>query len=369
MKKTASKYRILFTGGGTGGHLFPAVAVAQKVRELQPDADILFVGTGNKIEANVVPKLGYKFRSIWISGFRRSLSLQNLLFPVKLLVSMLQSLAISMSFKPKVAIGSGAYVTGPALWGASIMGAKIMLLEQNSYPGITNRMLEKKADEIHLSFEDSKKYFRDESKLYLSGNPVRVDFGNMSREESAAEFGFDANKKILLILGGSLGAGSINNTVADKLDEITQSGQVQVLWQTGKNYYEQYKIIAGEGVKINPFIENMNAAYSCADLVIARAGATTIAETALLGLPVVFVPSPNVAEDHQYKNAKSIEDAGGCVLIKDSALQESLLPVVSELLNNSNERAKLSSNIKKFSKPEAADVIAGRVLALADQNF
>lgn len=347
--------------------MFPVVAVAEKLRELESEVELLFVGTKDKIEARVVPQLGIKFKSIWISGFQRSLTIRNFLFPLKLLVSMLQSLMISFRFKPNVAIGSGAYVTGPVLWGASVMGAKIMLLEQNSYPGITNRLLEKKADQIHISFEDSKKYFREQSKLRLTGNPVRLNIVKRKREDASKEFGLDPEKKTLLILGGSLGARSINKAVSEILDELVRN-DLQVLWQTGKNEYEEYKNLSKVNVIVKPFIDSMSAAYSCADIIVARAGATTIAETAVLGLPVIFIPSPNVAEDHQFKNAKSLEDNDGCVLIKDSEIGERLFPSVMELISNDVKRELLSDNIKKFSVPDAAEKIAKSALALSGLN-
>jgi UDP-N-acetylglucosamine--N-acetylmuramyl-(pentapeptide) pyrophosphoryl-undecaprenol N-acetylglucosamine transferase len=367
LKKTASKYRILFTGGGTGGHLFPAISVAEKVRQLQPDSDILFVGTKHKIEAKVVPEYGFRFKSIWISGFQRKLTIKNILFPVKVFVAMIQSLIINMSFKPCVAIGSGAYVTGPVLWGASIMGAKIMLLEQNSYPGITNRLLENKAHEIHISFKDSEKYFKNKSKLRLTGNPIRVNSATISRVEAIKYFELDPAKKTLLVLGGSLGAASINKGIAGIISKITGNGEVQVIWQTGRNYFETYKNLSNNSIRIQPFIDNMTAAYVSADVVIARAGATTIAETAVLSLPVIFIPSQNVAEDHQYKNAKSLEDSDACVLVKDSEIGERLLSCIEELLSNEDRRKQLSNNIKQFSVPDAAEKIAKRALELAEQ--
>ena len=240
MAQGKAQYRFLFAGGGTGGHLFPAVAVAEKIKSILPEADILFVGTKSKIEGRVVPKLGFKFKPIWIKGFSRKFTLENILFPLKLIVSIVQSIFINMKFKPQVAIGSGGYVSGPAIYGSSIMGAKIILLEQNSYPGVTTRLLEKKSKEIHISFEDSKKYFKDKEKLFLTGNPVRESLTKINKEQALKEFGFSSSKKTLFILGGSLGAYTLNEAAAASIKKIEENG-LQVIWQTGKNYFEKYK--------------------------------------------------------------------------------------------------------------------------------
>lgn len=363
---TNSIYRFIFAGGGTGGHLYPAIAVAEQIRLLKPESEILFVGTKNKIESRVVPKLGFDFKTIWISGLARKLTLKNILFPVKVLVSMIQSILINMKLKPRVAVGAGAYVSGPVLWGASVLGSKIMLLEQNSYPGVTNRMLEKKADEIHISFEDSKKYFRDEKKLILSGNPVRTDVKLIDKNSALEKFGLGADKKTLLILGGSLGAKSINEAVKNNIDLFLEKG-IQIIWQTGGLYFEQYKAFDNGRVKVMAFIDDMASAYSACDLLAARAGATTIAEVAQLGLPVVFIPSKNVAANHQYKNAKSLVDGNAAELIEDEKLSDKLFSKVYELINNENRLLELKGNIKKFSKPDAAKVIAERAIKLAEE--
>lgn len=361
----SSIYRFIFAGGGTGGHLYPAVAVAEQIRLLKPESEILFIGTEGKIESRVVPKLGFNFKTIWISGFARKFTLKNILFPVKVLVSMIQSLLINMQLKPRVAVGTGAYVSGPVLWGASVLGSKIILLEQNSYPGITNRMLEKKADEIHISFEDSKKYFRESRKLILSGNPVRTDVKLIDKNSALEKFGLSADKKTLLILGGSLGAKSINEAVKNNIDRFLEKG-IQIIWQTGSLYFEQYKAFNNGRIKVAAFIDDMASAYSACDLLAARAGATTIAEVAQLGLPVVFIPSKNVAANHQYKNAKSLVDGNAAELIEDENLSDKLFAKVYELINNENRLQELKNNIKKFSKPDAAKVIAERAIKLAE---
>jgi len=366
MRGPRSKYRFLFAGGGTGGHLYPAIAVAEKIIELKPEAEVLFVGTRNKIEFREVPKHGFRIKSLWISGFSRSFNLKNLLFPIKLFVSALQSLIINIQFRPKVAVGTGAYVSGPAIWGASVVGSKIMLLEQNSYPGLTNRLLEKRADQIHTSFEDSKKYFRNKEKIINSGNPLRLNIKLMDKDTARKQFSL-GNKKTVLVIGGSLGARSINEAVKNMLDRF-EDEELQVIWQTGAYYFEDYKNLETVTVKIMPFIDNMSAAYSSADLIVARAGATTVAEISYLGLPVIFVPSPNVAADHQYKNAKSLEEVGAAVVIKDSLVNDILHQTIVDTINNADLLNTMSEKIKIFSKPEAAENIALSALQLAEKN-
>ncbi len=366
MKKSTNIYRFVFAAGGTGGHLYPAIAVADSIRRIKPESEILFVGTKNKIEAKVVPEMGYKFKSIFISGFSRKLNFANLLFPFKLIYSSLQSLLICFSFRPRVAVGAGAYVAGPVLWGASVLGSKIILMEQNSYPGITNRLLEKKAHEIHLSFEESKKYFRIKDNLFVTGNPIRVDFNLSEKNNSRTELGLSVTKKTLVILGGSLGARSLNEAVINNLDKF-KNEHIQIILQCGKRYFDEIENMQSDFFKVFDFISDMPKIYSAADLIIARAGATTIAELAYLGLPVIFVPSPNVAEDHQYKNAKSLVDENAAELIRDSEVSEKLFEKTIHLLKNESRILELSNNIKKFSKPNAAKEIAIRAIRLAEK--
>ncbi len=358
-------YRFIFAGGGTGGHLYPALAVAQKILELKPEADILFVGTKDKIEARVVPEYGFNYKSILISGFSRKFNLNNFLFPFKLIIGMIQSLIIVMKFKPRVTVGTGAYVSGPVVWAASVMGSKIVLLEQNSFPGITNRLLEKKADEIHLTYEESKKYFRDKEKLFITGNPVRVDLKLINKDEALKKFGLNELKKTLLVIGGSLGAKSINDIIAKIADDLIKN-DIQILWQTGSLYYNDYKSYEKEGIKVLPFIKDMQAAYSACDLVLARAGATTIAEVSSLGLPVIFVPSTNVAANHQFMNAKVLFDKNAAILIEDKNLQNELLKKIIELINDEVQLRTLKKNISEFSKADAVNTVAERVIKLAE---
>lgn len=362
----SGKYRFLFAGGGTGGHLFPAIAVAEKIKKLKPEADIIFVGTKGKIEATVVPAHGYKFKSIWIKGFSRKSAAENLLLPFRVAVSMIQSVVISMGFKPRVAIGSGGYVSGPAIWGASVMGAKILLMEQNSYPGITTKLLERKAAEIYLGFEDSKKYFRSEEKLKVIGNPVRESLNLNDKSKSVLEFGLSADKKTVLVLGGSLGAAMINRTIADNIQYFKSNG-IQLIWQTGKNYFNEYKNLQQDGIWIGAFIDKMNVAYSACDLLITRAGATTIAEITALGIPAVLIPSPNVAENHQYHNAKSLADKNAAVLIEEKNIKAEFTKTVDALINNNDELNKIKTNCKQLGKADAAEIIALNAIKYAEE--
>ena len=364
MNKLNTPYRFLLAGGGTGGHLYPAIAVADEIKRLQPEAQILFIGTKSKIEGRVIPQLGYQFKSIWIKGFARKFSFSNLIFPIRLMVSIVQSIFISMRFKPKVAIGSGGYVAGPAIWGASVMGAKIILIEPNSYPGVTTRLLEKQADEIHIAFEESKKYLRVKDKIVLTGNPVRTNLILINKSEALKCFGLDESRKTLLILGGSLGAQSINKIVSESLSELINL-DLQIIWQTGSAYFDEYRNLNSSQVKILSFIDEMDKAYSSCDLVIARAGASTISELAALALPSLLIPSPNVAENHQYHNAKSLSDAGAAILIEDKNLRKIFLKVVASLIFADEKLNDLSSRIKNFSKYDAANKIAKRALKFA----
>ena len=366
MNKRKNIYRFIFAGGGTGGHLYPAIAVAEQIKLLKPEAEILFIGTKHKIEARVVPKYGYEFKTIWISGFARKLNLKNLLFPIKLIVALIQSIIINIKFKPRVAVGTGAYVAGPIIWGASVLGSKIILLEQNSYPGVTNRLLEKRADEIHISFEDSKEYFREKGKLMLTGNPLRINLKLTDKKESRRALGLQADKKTLLVFGGSLGARSLNEALKNNYEKLLRA-DIQIVWQAGELYYEEYRSFSSSMVKVVPFFDNMSEALSAADLIVARAGATSIAELSYLGLPVVFVPSTNVSADHQYKNAHSLEVENAATILRDNEVSDKLYETVTALIKDEEKLRSLSENIKKFSKPDAAKTIAGNAIKLAER--
>lgn len=366
--KTTTPYRFLFAGGGTGGHLFPAVAVAEKIRLMKPEAEIIFFGTKSKIEGRVVPQLGFQFKPIWIKGFARKFAFENFLFPVKLLVSVFQSMFYCLMFRPKVAIGSGGYVAGPALFAANLFGAKIILLEQNSYPGVTTKLLERFAQEIHISYENSKKYFKRNKPLFVTGNPVRNLHSFLSKKAAQEKLQLSSNKKTLLLLGGSLGARKLNQVMATALQLLLEN-DLQIIWQTGSHYYNQYKHLQSENCKVIAFVEDMQLVYSACDAVISRAGATTLAEITSFGLASLLIPSPNVAENHQYYNAKSLVDANAAILLEEKNIEENFVTEILSLMKNEDQLKTIRINAKAMGKPNAAEEIANRALSLANRNY
>jgi len=365
--KTNTPYRFLFAGGGTGGHLFPAIAVAEIIRSMKPEAEILFLGTRSKIEGRVVSKLSFQFKPIWIKGFARKFAIENFLFPMKLVVSVFQSIFYCMNFKPKVAIGSGGYVAGPALFAANLFGAKIILLEQNSFPGITTRLLERYAQEIHVSYENSKKYFKRNKPLFVTGNPVRNVNSLLDKKIALETLQLSPDKKTLLLLGGSLGAKKLNQVMAQALPLLLEN-DLQIIWQTGSLYYNQYKYLQNENCKVMAFVEDMQFVYSACDAVISRAGATTLAEITAFGLASILIPSPNVAENHQYYNAKSLVDAGAAILLEEKNIEENFTSEIISLMKNENKIKTIRANAKAIGKPNAAGEIAIRALKLAESN-
>jgi UDP-N-acetylglucosamine--N-acetylmuramyl-(pentapeptide) pyrophosphoryl-undecaprenol N-acetylglucosamine transferase len=358
----------MFSGGGTGGHVFPAIAVAERVREMEPEANILFLGTKNKIEAKVIPASGFSFKSIWITGFSRKSIKENLLFPIKLIVSTLQSIAISMKFKPQVIVATGGYVSGPAVLGARVMGAKVILIEPNSYPGITTRLLEKYAIEIHLMFEDARQYLRGKEKLFITGNPVRTMLKLDDNFTAREKFGLTKAKKVVFVLGGSLGAIKLNKAISNSIAKLAEEG-IGLIWQTGSSSYEEFKKFNSDMVKVLPFIDKMNDAYSASDLVISRAGATTIAELSYIGKPAILVPFPFAAENHQLKNAMSMVKEGAGVLLEENELEEKLILEVIALLNSEERLNKLAENLNRIGGKDAAKKIAGRVVDVCNNRI
>lgn len=360
--------KVIISGGGTGGHIFPAIAIANAIKAKQPDADILFVGAKGRMEMEKVPKAGYQIEGLWISGFQRKLTLQNLLFPIKLVSSMLKARQIIRRFKPDVAIGVGGYASGPLLEMATRMGVPALIQEQNSYAGATNKLLAQKVQKICVAYDQMEHYFPKE-KIVVTGNPVRSDLVNInaSREEALQYFGLDANKKTLVIFGGSLGARTLNQAMAASTEWLHKRPDIQVLWQCGSLYVEQYQnceTVKLPNVRIQAFIDRMDLAYKMADAAIARAGALTVSELCLVGLPTILVPSPNVAEDHQTKNAMALVEKGAAILLKDANAIAQMIPKALELLDDENLRQKLSANIKQLAKPNAAEEIADEVLKL-----
>jgi len=363
------RLKIILSGGGTGGHVFPAIAIADAIKERQPQAELLFVGAKGKLEMEKVPKAGYPIEGLWISGFQRKLTVRNLFFPLKLASSLWRANRIVSRFKPDVAVGVGGYASGPLLQMASSHGIPCLIQEQNSYPGITNRLLGKRADRICVAYEGMERFFKRE-KLLLTGNPVRkaLQGNTASREEGAAHFGFDAKRPIVFVFGGSLGARSINEAIAANAGALRQRSDLQLLWQVGQLYeatFGQGETARLPNVQASAFIDRMDLAYAMADVIIARSGALTISELQFAGKPAIFIPSPNVAEDHQAKNAQALADKGAAVLLPDDEARDKVMEQALALLADKARREKLSENIRKGALPDAAGRIAKEVLRLA----
>ena len=361
------KYKFILSGGGTGGHIYPAIAIANELKSRFPDSEILFVGAKDKMEMQKVPQAGYPIKGLWIAGIQRKLTLQNALFPFKLLSSLWESRKILKSFKPDVVIGTGGFASGPLLNVANSLNIPTLIQEQNSYPGITNKLLSKKAAKICVAYENLERFFPKE-KMILTGNPVRQDLIDVSskREEAIAFFKLDPKKKTLLILGGSLGARRINQLIEKELQGIL-SQKVQIIWQCGKLYLEDYSKYNSSLVQVVAFIERMDLVYAAADVVISRAGASSVSELCIVGKPVIFIPSPNVAEDHQTKNAQAIVDKKGAIMIKESELESEFSIVLEALLKDEGKQQLLGDNIKKLALPQATVQIVDAIEKLLKQ--
>lgn len=362
--------RVIISGGGTGGHIFPAVSIANAIRLQHPDAKILFVGAEGRMEMQRVPAAGYEIIGLPVAGFDRKHLLRNISVLIKLMRSQLKARRIVKAFQPDVAVGVGGYASGPTLKVAGMMGIPTLIQEQNSYAGVTNKLLAKQASKICVAYEGMERFF-DKEKIILTGNPVRQGLlqHNMSREDAVRSFQLDPAKKTVLIIGGSLGARTINNCVMQGLDKIRLSG-VQFIWQTGKIYISEARAAvsrAGELPMLHTtdFIADMAAAYRAADLVISRAGAGSISELCLLGKPVILVPSPNVAEDHQTKNALALVNKEAALYVKDAEAGVKLLDTAIATVQQPDTLNKLSTNIAKLAFKDSANVIAGEVWKLA----
>lgn len=356
--KNGKSYRLIISGGGTGGHIFPALAIANAFKERHPDAEILFVGALGRMEMTRVPEAGYKIIGLWISGLQRKLTLSNLLFPFKLIASYFKARRIVKKFKPNAVIGTGGYASGPIMLAATKYKIPSVIQEQNSYAGLTNKQVADKVQRICVAYAGMEKYFPTD-KLVLTGNPVRKDIIDLDskRADALMQYGFTANEKTLVIFGGSLGARTINQSILAGIDKLIDA-QVQVIWQTGKVYYDGVKS-AVEGkdlrrIRIFDFVKQMDFAYAAADVVISRAGALSISELCLAKRPAILVPSPNVAEDHQTKNAQALVNEQAAVLIKDEEAAEHLVNEALTLLYDAGRCRKLSENIGRLGKPNAA---------------
>lgn len=372
------KLKFILSGGGTGGHIYPALAIANELKTRFPDAEFLFVGAKDKMEMQKVPQSGYKIEGLWIAGLQRKLTLQNAMFPFKVICSLLKSRKIIKQFKPNVVIGTGGFASGPLLQMANMLNIPTVIQEQNSFPGITNKLLSKKANKICVAYENLERFF-PKDKMILTGNPVRQDLIDIKskREEGLQFYNLDSNKKTLLVLGGSLGARRINQLIEKELNKIVAQN-VQIIWQCGKLYFEDYKKynspLTPEGetasgkkfnnVQVLAFIDRMDLVYAAADIVLSRAGASSVSELCIVGKPVIFIPSPNVAEDHQSKNAKSIVDKKGALMIKESELDQEFSLVFEALLKDEGKQQYLSSTIKNMALPNATKQIVDEIVSL-----
>ncbi|MFA6261157.1 MAG: undecaprenyldiphospho-muramoylpentapeptide beta-N-acetylglucosaminyltransferase [Bacteroidia bacterium] len=375
---TSKKLKFIVSGGGTGGHIYPAVAVAQAIRSSHPDAEILFVGASDRMEMEKVPKAGFPIIGLWISGLQRSLSPKNFLFPLKVIHSVWKSLQILREYKPDVAIGFGGYASGALLYAATMRDIPTLIHEQNSYAGITNKILRNRVNTICVAYDRMERFF-PERKIVKTGNPIRKDLIDVQqfKKEAYTHFGLDSSKKTVLVIGGSLGARTINESMLNGINEIHQQ-HVQVIWQTGLNFNRQrldpVKTLiisennSGGSVNCQSFIYEMHLAYAAADVVISRAGALSIAEIAQVKKPVILVPSPNVAEDHQTKNAMALVEQQAALMVRDQDARSALIPELISLMNNPMRQAQLRNNIAMFAMPDAAGRIEKEVLKLIHES-
>lgn len=373
---------MIVSGGGTGGHIFPAISIANAIRQQRPDAKILFVGAEGRMEMQRVPDAGYEIIGLPVAGFDRKRLWRNVGVIIKLLRSQWKARKIIKQFKPQVAVGVGGYASGPTLKTAAMMKIPTLIQEQNSYAGVTNKLLAKNAHKICVAYEGMERFFPKE-KIILTGNPVRQTLlsQKVSREEAANHFGLYAQRKTILIIGGSLGARTLNETMIAGLDLIKQHPEIQFIWQVGKVYIEQVKTTLAEysgksvcnqhveglpNLYVNDFIKSMEYAYAASDLVVSRAGAGSISEFCLLGKPVILVPSPNVAEDHQTQNALALVNRNAALYVKDSEANQQLMNLAIETVRNDDKLKELGKNILDMALPNSAEIIASEVLRLAD---
>ncbi len=363
--------RIIVSGGGTGGHIFPAISIANALKEIQPDVEILFVGAEGKMEMEKVPNAGYRIVGLPVAGFQRKLSLKTFTFFFKLFKSMMKARKVIIEFKPNAVVGVGGYASGPILKTAQKKGIPTLIQEQNSFAGVTNRLLAKKANAICVAYEGMEKYFPAD-KIMMTGNPVRQDLVNLEskKEEALKYFNIPAGQKVILVLGGSLGAKTINRSLMGYVKEIGEQQDITLIWQSGKLYHSDIKKdlegFDAKNIRLYDFISRMDLAYSIVDLIISRAGAGTISELCLVGKPAILIPSPNVSEDHQTKNALALVKKNAAIMVDDLNAPKELVVVAFELLKNVDKCEELSRNISGLALPNAARVIAEKVLELAE---
>ena len=354
------KRRILISGGGTGGHIFPALAIAKEIERRYPHCVLLFVGASDRMEMDKIPAAGYSIKGLWISGFQRSFSLKNFLFPIKLIFSVLRSFFIVLRFNPDVVIGTGGYASGPVLWVASLLRIPTLIQEQNSYPGITNKILSSKVSKVCVAYLGLDRFFPKE-KLHITGNPIRaeIEFGVYNRDEVLSSYGLVKEKPLVLVVGGSLGAKRINETMLENISWFKEN-DVQLIWQTGMLYYDRCKAAqmdSGQSGKIQAFITEMGPVLAAADVVVSRAGAIALSEFCSLGKACILVPSPNVAEDHQKKNAQALSENDAAILVEEKNIDTELFEALNRLVKDVDIQKKLGINCKKMDKPKAAERI------------
>ena len=359
--------KVIISGGGSGGHIFPAIAIANELKRRNANTEILFVGAEGKMEMERIPKAGYKIEGLWISGFQRKLTLKNLSFPFKLISSLIKARKILKRFKPDVVIGVGGYASGPTLEMATRLGIPTLIQEQNSYPGITNRLLAKKVNKICVAYDGLERFF-PKDKIIKTGNPIRGDFKDLKKlkNEAYPALGFDSNKKTIVVTGGSLGARTLNEMMRDNHDVLKKNQDIQVLWQAGKLYIEQFsktETAQLANVKITAFIERMDYAFAAADIVVCRAGASTISELYLAGQPSILIPSPNVSEDHQTANAKALSEREAAILVTDKEAVKAI-PEAIELLKNEEKLQQIGANCLAMAKPNSTAEIVDEIYGL-----
>lgn len=357
-------YRFILSGGGTGGHIYPAIAIANELKQRFPDAKILFVGAADRMEMEKVPQAGYEIKGLWISGFQRRLTWKNLLFPIKVISSLIRARNIVGTFKPHVAIGTGGFASGPVLRVASKKGIPCVLQEQNSYAGMTNKILASKVNKICVAYDGMDKFFPKE-KTVKTGNPVRASLVHLPEQktESLAYFDLNPHKQTLLVLGGSLGARRINELIEDQLPNFEKLG-LQLIWQCGTLYFDRYKQYESKFVKVKGYLNRMEHAYRVADIIISRSGAGSVSELCLVGKPVIFIPSPNVAEDHQTKNAEALVQADAAFMIQERNLENEFKQRFEELLASNEKMNQLGRNIKELALPRATEHIVDEIVKL-----
>lgn len=374
MQQSDNRHRlnVIISGGGTGGHIFPAIAIANALKNRVPDVNILFIGAKGKMEMEKVPAAGYPIEGLWISGLQRKLTLKNLTFPLKVISSMIKARKIIRRFKPDVVIGVGGFASGPTLKVASSRGIPTLIQEQNSFPGITNKLLAKKVNRICVAYEGMEKYFPKE-KIVLTGNPIRKEMVEIQgkKEEALKLFNLSAEKPVVLVIGGSQGALSINKSIHAQLNLFVENG-IQLIWQTGKYYFNSaenaVKDFQSLGIRAVAFIDRMDYAYSLATAIISRAGAIAISEICAVGKPAIFVPLPSAAEDHQTKNAQALVDKNAALLIKDHEANNLLVNSVIKLIQDKEKQIELSQNLVTLAKKDADEKIADEILALVNQK-